>query len=46
MENLNTGQAVLESLNAPGFRGIAQYCSGYVEVSRPSIELIGTLPRL
>ena len=24
MENLNTGQAVLESLNAPGFRGIAQ----------------------
>ena len=31
MENLNTGQAVFKSINAPGF---------------PSIELIGTLPRL
>ena len=40
MENLSTGQAVLKSLNAPGFRGVGP---GYVEVSRPPIELIGTL---
>ena len=25
-ENLNTGQAVLKSLNAPSFRGVAQAC--------------------
>ena len=24
MEKLNTGQVVLKSLNAPGFRGVAQ----------------------
>ena len=43
MEKLNTGQVVLKSLNAPGFRGVAQ---GMLKGSRPSIELIGTLPRL
>ena len=26
MEDLNTGQAILKSLNAPGFRGVAQAC--------------------
>ena len=34
MENLNTGQAVLKSLNAPGFRGVAKACC----LSRPSIH--------
>ena len=34
MENLNTRQAVLKRLNAPGFRGLPRP----VEVSRPSID--------
>ena len=43
MENLNTGQAVLKSLNAPGIRGVARVCWNIETLIRVDRHITSTL---